>query len=149
MFYVFIVYSITAEVWAGRMDKTELVYGNIVNRNVILGLLLYIVGSFEQHRAHKTLASLRKKPADTVYGIPKGGLFNYVWSPHYLGEILIYISFLVVSGGQLISLWLITTFVIITLANQAWSTKQWYLKRADVRNNTQLKARYALVPYIF
>lgn len=43
---------------------------------------------------HMTLASLRKFPADRVrYPLPAGGVFNYVYCPHYTCEALSWVAF--------------------------------------------------------
>lgn len=43
---------------------------------------------------HMRLASLRKFPGDRVrYPLPAGGVFNYVYCPHYTCEALSWVTF--------------------------------------------------------
>lgn len=58
----------------------------------------------QQHRHHVLLARVRLLASDKnnssnrhYYGIPMGGWFRYVSCPHYLAEILIYVSFVSLS----------------------------------------------------
>ncbi|KAI8334061.1 hypothetical protein BD560DRAFT_340867, partial [Blakeslea trispora] len=50
-----------------------------------LGIILFFVGESLNLYHHWILRSLRK-PGQTVYKIPEGGLFNYVWCPHYVSS---------------------------------------------------------------
>lgn len=60
------------------------------------------------------------------YGLPKGDWFEYVSSPHYLAEILIYVAFVMLDGSRSLSLWLILAFVIANLVRSALQTHRWY-----------------------
>lgn len=59
------------------------------------------------------------------YQIPRGGLFEYVSAPHYLGEIIEWTGFCIACDGRLASL----SFAIWTAANlipRALHTHAWY-----------------------
>eukprot|EP00375_Theileria_parva_P001172 XP_763843.1 hypothetical protein [Theileria parva strain Muguga] len=46
-----------------------------------------------QFYCHVKLSKLRTDTSDAkVYKVPKGGPFNFILCPHYLAEILIYVS---------------------------------------------------------
>ena len=82
---------------------------NILNRSIqsndfrrMLGMLCFLWCNYAQHRCHAILAGLRnqKNVADRArqkYFIPHGFLFEWISSPHYLLEILIYFSLVVES----------------------------------------------------
>jgi 3-oxo-5-alpha-steroid 4-dehydrogenase 3 len=60
------------------------------------------------------------------YGLPTGDWFEYVSSPHYLAEILIYVAFVMITGGRVVCLWLILAFVVANLTRSALQTHRWY-----------------------
>ena len=53
----------------------------------MLGVLVFAFGELLNGYHHRLLARLRASGVCT-YGGPRGGLFGWVASPHYLGEIL-------------------------------------------------------------
>ena len=71
-----------------------------------------------QFLAHLTLSSLVK------YTIPKNPLFKVVISPHYLCEILLYITYFASAPG--IQTFLMAFFVALNLTHQATMTYHWY-----------------------
>ena len=93
------------------------------------GVFLFLWASCHQWNCHNILAKLRhSKRGRTVklYRIPYGDWFEYVSSPHYLAEILIYISFFLMQGGQNIYVGLILLFTIQNLTLGATVTHEWY-----------------------
>ena len=94
--------------------------------NVLIGIFIFISMSLYQDWHHKILAEIRNNKPKNIekeaggitiyiyiyinleikkyYAIPYGHLFKYVGSPHYFCEILIYISFLIITGGSYILL---------------------------------------------
>lgn len=66
-----------------------------------LGVALCVWGQFEQYRHHCILARLRDNHKEQRYHhIPNDGWFKYVSSPHYLAEIIIYVSFFIMLRGS-------------------------------------------------
>lgn len=93
------------------------------------GVFLFLWASCHQWNCHNILAKLRhSERGRTVksYRIPYGDWFEYVSSPHYLAEILIYISFFLIQGGQNIYVGLILLFTIQNLSLGATVTHEWY-----------------------
>jgi hypothetical protein len=62
----------------------------------ILGVLVFAFGELLNGSHHWLLARLRA-PGVRTYGVPRGGLFGWVASPHYLGEILSFVGYAVTS----------------------------------------------------
>ena len=113
--------------------------------NVLLGMGLFVYASYQQHQAHRILANLRQSPAIdkassenvslhldrknnvrlSSYSIPYGSWFQYVASPHYFAEILIYTSFLIMDFHQ-ITRWCVWAWVVVNLAITARQTWYWY-----------------------
>ena len=108
-----------------------------------------LAGAFVvQFRSHTILASLRNNKDRETYAIPRGGLFEYVSSPHYLAEIIIYISLGVMSSPMIRTLrhaaiWaLMLCTIIVNLSVSAIKSHAWY--RRTFKNYP--KSRRALIP---
>ncbi|GKC17123.1 polyprenol reductase 2-like protein, partial [Tanacetum coccineum] len=72
--------------------------------------------------------SLREKTEKLEeYVIPYGDWFEYVSSPHYSAEIVIYGGLLVASGGADLSLWLLFAFVVANLVFAATETQRCFV----------------------
>lgn len=89
----------------------------------IAGAALFIAGFIVNRWADRKLRSLRL-PGETGYRIPSGGLYRYISSPNYLGEIIEWC-------GWALATWSLAglTFAIWTIANlapRARSNHQWY-----------------------
>ncbi|RUS77040.1 hypothetical protein EGW08_015197 [Elysia chlorotica] len=111
-----------------------------------LGVLGFCVASYFQHKAIQTFAALRlkkkEKPAKGHY-IPRGHLFHWVASPHYLCEILIYLSLCLITRGRNTYLVCATLFVVVNQVSASLSVHAWY--RRTFRDFP--KNRRALVPF--
>jgi protein-S-isoprenylcysteine O-methyltransferase Ste14 len=89
----------------------------------IVGVVIFITGFVINRWADNTLRGLRK-PGETGYKIPYGGLYKYISCPNYFGEILEWF-------GWAIATWSLPglTFAVWTFANlapRAWSHHKWY-----------------------
>ena len=85
-------------------------------------------------------------PDRTAQGhyIPSGHLFRWVSSPHYLCEILIYLSLCLVVQWKNLYLVCATVFVICNQASASLSVHSWY--RQTFKNYP--KDRKAVLPYL-
>lgn len=109
---------------------------------LLIGLGVFTYASLAQHTQHKILA--KTKPLVGKYGVPRGGLFEVVWCPHYLMEILIYISLVLVDPGILAGAMLM--FVVANLSQSAVRAKKWY---SDTFPRDVLpKQRFAIFPHL-
>mmetsp|Transcript_12597 Transcript_12597/g.22446 ORF Transcript_12597/g.22446 Transcript_12597/m.22446 type:complete len:127 (-) Transcript_12597:76-456(-) len=124
---------------------------------------LVYVGSMEQHRCHRILASLRlgggrgpslsnffmakeklKLEEKPRYLIPRGGHFDSLSCPHYTAELIIYIGLLLLLRSSDISV-LIYLFVFFTLASSARTSHSWYIKTFP----NYPKDRAILIPFLY
>ncbi|XP_071692462.1 polyprenal reductase 2 [Rutidosis leptorrhynchoides] len=111
-----------------------------------MGAVIFFWGWIHQFRCHEILGSLREKSEKPEeYVIPYGDWFEYVSSPHYSAEIVIYGGLLVASGGADLSLWLLFAFVVANLVFAATETHRWYVhKFEDYPHN-----RYVIFPFVY
>ncbi|KAK3810100.1 MAG: hypothetical protein J3Q66DRAFT_63262 [Benniella sp.] len=129
------------------------------NWQCLVGLGLFLWGSWHQHRCHVILANLRKSPSQTKktddaipqggngipqeYKVPFGDWFEYFVAPHYAAEMVIYFAFYLMvsssssspslsgsgSGSQAITLLFASVWVVVNLGIVARETEQWYKGR--------------------
>jgi steroid 5-alpha reductase family enzyme len=107
----------------------------------IIGVTMFLAGCAIHIRSDSLLRQLRK-PHNGTYQIPSGGWFRYVSSPNYLGEIVEW------SGWALLT-WSLPglAFALFTAANlipRARANHHWYLKHFP----HYPKERKILIPYI-
>ena len=91
-----------------------------------MGALVFLTGFVMHFTADRTIRRLRK-PGETAYRIPHGGLFRWVSSPHYLGEILQWTGWAILTwslAGVAFAL-----FTFCNLAPRAISNHRWYQER--------------------
>lgn len=108
----------------------------------IVGVSLWVVGSAINIGHHILLARLRR-PGETGYVLPRGGLFSRVACPHYFGEIIGWFGLALVFHhvGALV----IAVTMTFYLAGRADHTLRWYRQRFE-----SLPAGWKrLIPYIY
>ncbi len=98
--------------------------GWLTDPRFIIGVAVFAVGMAINIHSDTVLMRLRK-PGETGYKIPRGGMYRYVSCPNYLGEILEWI-------GWAIATWSFAglAFALYTAANlvpRALENHRWYL----------------------
>ena len=107
-----------------------------------LGLAVFLGGFVMHASADRTIRQLRKD-GETGYSIPRGGLFRYVSSPHYLGEIIQWCGWAILTAS--LAGLAFALFTICNLAPRAISNHRWYRERfPDYPVNRKI-----LIPGIF
>lgn len=104
-----------------------------------IGGAVFIAGQILNFYHHLLLARLRSE-GSTEYSIPSGGLFKWVACPHYLGEIIAWIGYAVMSG--FLPMLGIAVIMSLYLLGRALRTLDWY--KANVPGYPG--ARKALIP---
>jgi 3-oxo-5-alpha-steroid 4-dehydrogenase 1 len=111
----------------------------------IIGAIIFLFGFVVNLHSDYIIRHLRKSPTDTKHYLPKGGMFNYVTSANYFGEIVEWLGFAILTCS-LSGL----TFFIWTFANlvpRAHSIYQHYKDNfADEIAKKRLKA---VVPFVY
>lgn len=80
----------------------------------IIGLSLFIIGFIINIHSDYIIRNLRKDKNDTKHYLPKGGLFNYVTSANYFGELIEWLGFAILTwsvGGLVFFIWTFANLV--------------------------------------
>ncbi|CCE65228.1 hypothetical protein TPHA_0K00940 [Tetrapisispora phaffii CBS 4417] len=112
----------------------QILQGNIDTHLNYYSVLLFTMASWDQHKNHTILSELVK------YSLPKGRLFSICSSPHYLDEILIYMSFLPFNREFS---WLVV-WIIASLTISAIETHNYYKSKFK----DQTIPKYSIIPFI-
>ncbi|CAH9077920.1 unnamed protein product [Cuscuta epithymum] len=135
-----------------RMQETKFVLSGFVNPlsnlrwYTWIGATIFFWGMIHQHTCHVILGMLRKNKQQSVdYIVPCGDWFQYVSSPHYLAEIVIYFGLVVARGCSDLTVWLLFGFVVANLVFAAAETHRWYLHKFD----NYPKDRFAILPFVY
>ena len=110
----------------------------------IIGMIIFIIGFIINIQSDSIIRNLRK-PGDTNFYIPKGGMFKYVTSANYLGEITEWIGWAILTwslGGLVFVIW---TFA--NLGPRANTLKKWYSEKFG-EEFTKLN-RKRMIPFIY
>ncbi|KAM7154656.1 polyprenal reductase [Molossus nigricans] len=115
----------------------------------ILGTMMFFWSSAHQYKCHVILGNLRKNKAGVVihcnHRIPFGDWFEYVSSPNYLAELMIYISLAVTFGFHNVTWWLVVTYVFFSQALWAFLSHKFYKSKFA----SYPKHRKAFLPFLF
>ncbi|KAG0293508.1 hypothetical protein BGZ96_002737 [Linnemannia gamsii] len=148
-----------------------------LNVQCLLGLMVFIWANWHQYNCHVILAKLRSKhmkvedkPKKQVYKVPFGDWFQYMVTPHYSAEMLIYLGlYLMASSSPLTAnsstaptMLFACVWVVVNLGIVARETDQWYRTRfgdryAAIGSPAEFKPsrsgraprRYILIPFIY
>jgi 3-oxo-5-alpha-steroid 4-dehydrogenase 1 len=108
----------------------------------IVGSLIFLTGMIINWQSDGILISLRK-PGETGYKIPVGGLFKWVSCPNLFGEIIEWLGFAILTWSMPGLVFMIWTFA--NVAPRAISHHAWY--RSKFENYPA--ERKAIFPYIW
>lgn len=94
----------------------------LLDPRFLLGAALFLAGFAANVHADETLRRLRR-PGETGYRIPRGGLYRWVSCPNYLGEILEWCGWALATwslSGLVFALWTVANLAPRALANHRW-----------------------------
>jgi len=115
-------------------------FGSLSFTYIISGLLIFIIGFYVNVSSDNKLIKLRTNQKD--YVIPKGGLFNYVSCPNFLGEIIEWLGFAIMTlnlGSISFLIWTICNLIPRSKAHH-----KWYKENFEKYPTT----RKAVIPYL-
>lgn len=113
----------------------------LVDPRMLIGVGVFVAGMVINLHADTVLLNLRR-PGETGYKIPTGGLYRFVSCPNYLGEILEWVGF-AIATWSLPGL----AFALYTAANvgpRAISHHRWYRQTFP----DYPRERRALIPFV-
>jgi protein-S-isoprenylcysteine O-methyltransferase Ste14 len=119
-------------------------YGSawLLEPRFLAGAAIFAVGYGMNRWADDVLRRLRA-PGETGYKIPRGGLYELVTCPNYLGEVVIWCGWAVASWSAAGVAF--AAYTVANLAPRARSHQTWY--RATFPDFP--KARRAMIPWLF
>ena len=109
----------------------------------VVGLGVFLAGFVINLHSDHIIRTLRK-PGDTAFHIPRGGMFRYVTSANYLGEFTEWVGWAIMTlswSGVVFAIW---TFA--NLAPRADSHHQWYLKHFG---DEYPRDRKRMIPFLY
>ena len=111
--------------------------------NAILGILLFIVGMAINLHSDHVIRHLRK-PGDTKHYLPEKGMYRYVTSANYLGEIMEWTGFAIAAGT--LAAWV---FPIWTAANLVPRAHAIYNRYKAEFGEEALAEKKRIIPFIY
>ncbi len=119
------------------------VYGKdfFTSAHFIIGLILFITGAVINNYSDTQLINLRK-PGETGYKIPRGGLFKYISCPNHFGEIVEWLGFAVIAMS--LPAWSFAIWTICNLIPRTLDNHKWYLQKFP----DYPKERKAVIPFV-
>ncbi len=110
----------------------------------ICGTLLFAFGMFVNIQSDSIIRHLRK-PGDNRHYLPKGGMFRYVTSANYLGELMEWVGFAVLTWS-----WSGAVFALWTFANLCPRAARIYGRyRAEFGDELDTRKVKRLIPFIY
>ncbi|MDX9720082.1 MAG: DUF1295 domain-containing protein [Myxococcota bacterium] len=109
--------------------------------HLYLGLALFVTGFIINVHADSLLFRLRA-PGETGYKIPRGGLYRWLSSPNYFGEMLEWVGFAIAAWS--LPAWAFAFYTFANLFPRALSNHRWYQEKfADYPSE-----RKAVIPFL-
>ena len=111
--------------------------------NAILGILLFATGMMVNLHSDHVIRHLRK-PGDTKHYLPQKGMYRYVTSANYLGEIMEWTGFAIAAGT--LAAWV---FPIWTAANLVPRAHAIYNMYREEFGREALAGRKRIIPFLY
>lgn len=113
----------------------------VTDPRFLVGFCLWLIGMLINIHSDHILRNLRK-PGETGYKIPRGGLFEYVTAANYFGEVVEWCGYALASwsvqGGAF------AAFTFCILVSRAQQHHQWYLEKFE----DYPKFRKIIIPFL-
>jgi 3-oxo-5-alpha-steroid 4-dehydrogenase 1 len=121
---------------------TEVTLNPFVDVRLFIGVLVFLTG-FSINQYHDRLLIVLRKGKNAGYQIPYGGLFRFVSCPNFLGEIITWMGFLMVTFSLPALAFLVWT--LVNLVPRALDHHKWYRREfADYP-----ASRKAIFPFLW
>lgn len=104
----------------------------------IIGISLFFIGFVINIHSDHIIRNLRKNDEDTKHYLPKGGMFNYVTSANYFGELIEWLGFAIMTWSVAGLVFFIWTFAnLVPRASSIY--KKYQTEFRDEMKGRQLK----------
>lgn len=123
----------------GYTDPMQYVMG----WNFCVGVLVFLLGMYTHMQADHTIRNLRR-PGDTRHYLPTGGMFDYVTSANYLGELVEWIGFAILLDNP--AAWMFVWWTAANLVPRAHAINHRYRQEFG---NEAVGKRKRVIPYIY
>lgn len=116
----------------GTMQSNELLYGPqqpisvLYSPRFLLGACVFVFGMAANIQADHILRNLRK-PGETAYKIPTGGLFDYVSGAHFVGEVIEWSGYAIAAAS--FAPLIFAAFNWMGIGTRAVATHTWNLEK--------------------
>ncbi len=119
------------------------IYGDyyFTSPRFIIGLTIFIAGVIVNNHSDNILINLRK-PGETGYKIPQGGLFKFVSCPNMLGEMTEWLGFAIMVDS--LPAWSFFLWTAVNLIPRTIDHHKWYLQKFI----DYPKRRKAVIPFV-
>lgn len=111
--------------------------------NFWVGLVVFFVGMYTHMKADHTIRHLRK-PGDTRHYLPTGGLFDYVTSANYLGELLEWTGYAILLSNP--AAWMFVWWTAANLVPRAYAINRKYREEFGTE---AVGRRKRIIPFIY
>ena len=111
--------------------------------NAICGIALFVVGLAVNWHSDHVIRHLRK-PGDTRHYLPQGGMYRYVTSANYLGELMEWVGFALAAATPVA--WV---FPLWTAANLVPRAHAIHIKYRKEFGNEAVGKRKRILPFIY
>jgi len=115
----------------------------IYSPRFIIGVSIFFLGFYWNNQADRILRNLRK-PGETEYKIPRGGMFEYVSGANYFAETLEWFGYFLACSNLASLSYFVATFA--NIVPRAVSHHEWYLQTFK---DKYPKNRKAVIPFIW
>lgn len=124
------------------------VYESSISRRVMAGVgaVLFVLGSYHQLRCNYLLAK-QKRANNMKHVVPRGDWFEVVRSPLYTTEIMLYAGFILVTGGTIHMLYLVSAWVVANQVLLAHISSQWVEDK--FRDRVDELPKWKLFPFLW
>ncbi|XP_003739487.1 polyprenol reductase [Galendromus occidentalis] len=147
IFYTGIQYSILS-MTLGSDSSTIFRFSDLFRFNVLIGTLIFAAAFHLEHDTTKRFANFRKdatgKVVSSKHQAPVGGMFEYVSSPHYLAEMLVYTGLTVILWSFNFTWFNALLWTYVNQSAMAFLSHRWY--QSNFKDYP--KTRTAVIPFL-
>ena len=129
--------------WFNEYVPTGIGLGYLLQPNALAGLALFAVGMGINLHSDHVIRHLRK-PGDTRHYLPQKGMYRYVTSANYFGELVEWTGFAILTASP--AAWV---FVWWTAANLVPRANAIYHKYCDEFGTEAVGKRKRIIPFIY